>query len=99
MFPADASKTPLSGVSNGSRLLLVHSPTDLGRARTVRPIKSNRPAYEAALNVIVYAAGRREFRNRLNSIYVGEPSEAPIATVPLARLRYKGDWNPEPGAW
>jgi hypothetical protein len=99
MFPADATKTPLLGVSNGSRLLLVHSPTDLGRAWTVRPIRSNRPAYEAALNVIVYAAGRREFRNRLNSIYVAPPSDPPVASVPVARLRYKGEWDPEPGAW
>ena len=99
MFPSNGAMTPLLGVSNGARLLLVHSPTDLGRAWTVRPINSNRPAYETAINVIVYAAGRREFRNRLNSIYVAEPSDAPLATVPVARLRYKGGWDPEPGAW
>lgn len=98
MFP-QSSHQPFLGVSNGSRLLMVHSPNDLAKAWTVRPLKSNRPQYEAAINVIVYAAGRREFRNRLNSIHVAPPSEQPIGIVPVARLRYDGNWDPEPGAW
>lgn len=98
MFPSE-SKPHFQGVSNGSRLLLVHSPNDLAKSWTARPLRSNRPAYEAAVNVIVYAAGRREFRNRLNSIYVTPPSEKPIAVVPVARLKYEGNWDPEPGAW
>jgi hypothetical protein len=93
------TKPPLLAVSNGARLLLVHSPTDLARHWLLRPLKSNRPSYETAVNVAVYAIGKREFRNRLSTIYVPEFEGHTIGTIPIARLKYDGQWNPEPGAW
>ena len=93
------TKPPLLGVSNGARLLLVHSPTDLARHWLLRPLRSNRASYETAVNVAVYAIGRRNFRNRLDSIYVPPPAGRVSGTIPLARLKYEGNWDPEPGAW
>jgi hypothetical protein len=92
-------KLPLKGVSNGARLLLVHSPTDLARFWQTRPPRSQRGSSDLGLNIVVYATGRRDLRNRLVSNYVPKPAEPPIATVPLARLQYAGNWNPEPMAW
>jgi len=98
VFKQDTRPT-LLGVSNGSRLLMVHSPTDLARHWLLRPLRSNRPSYETAVNVVVYATGRRDFRNRVTSLYVPEFTESTIGTIPIARLRYEGNWDPEPGAW
>jgi hypothetical protein len=96
---SSAEKLPLKGVSNGARLLLVHSPTDLPRFWQTRPPRSQRASSELGVNIVVYASGRRDLRNRLVSNYVPKPSKPPIATVPLARLQYAGNWNPEPMAW
>jgi hypothetical protein len=50
--------------------------------------------------MFVYAAGKRELRNRLSSPYVTPLTEpAPQGTTTVARLKYDGAWDPEPGAW
>jgi hypothetical protein len=89
----------LRAVSNGVRLLLVHSPTDLTMAWQQRAEKTKRPHYELGVNLFVYAAGKADLRNRLNSPVVPIPPNPPSATYKLARLRHDGNWNPEPFAW
>ena len=91
-------KPLLRGVSNGSRLLLVHSPTDLSTPWQVRN-GTRRDAFEMGVNVFVYAGGKADLRNRLSSPYIaGVPGEAK-QTVKLARVKYVGNWDPEPYAW
>jgi hypothetical protein len=90
---------PLKGVSNGVRLLIVHSPQDLARWWQPTPTKSQRVHSEVAINIAIYAAGRRDLRNRIASPFVAEPGTQPIASVPFARLQYDGNWDPEPSAW
>jgi hypothetical protein len=92
-------KPKLMGVSNGARLLLAYSPTDLAARWSARPPKNARTGSEMAVNLAVYAAGLRDLQNRVVSSFVGQPSMSPIGTVPLARLQYEGNWDPEPGAW
>jgi hypothetical protein len=90
---------PLRAVGNGSRLLIVHSPQELNRHWGPRYEQRDPTAVETALNILLYAHGRREFRNRIDSLILPPPQDEPIATVPIARLRYDGNWDPEPGAW
>jgi hypothetical protein len=90
---------PLRGVDNGSRLLMVHSPLELNRYWSPRFEKQDPRSVQTAMNILLYAHGRREFHNRIDSLIVPAPTQPPIATVPVARLRYKGNWDPEPGAW
>jgi Domain of unknown function (DUF4159) len=91
---------PLKAVSNGSRLLLVYSPTDLTRGWVTRkPRDDTNPQSQFGLNLFVYAAGKDGFRKRLDSPYIPPPSFEPIGTIPIARVQYKGNWDPEPGAW
>jgi hypothetical protein len=90
---------PLIGVSNGSRLLMLHSPNDVARFWQKRADKLRRDTFELGVNVAIYGSGRRELRNRVESLVIPEPVEQPIGTVPVARLRYSGNWDPEPGAW
>jgi hypothetical protein len=94
-----AAHPPMLGVSNGSRLLLVHSPVDLSLAWQERSTKTRRWAFEIGTNIFVYASGKPDLRNRLDSPYVPAPPDAPKATLRVAVLQYNGNWNPEPAAW
>ena len=92
-------RPPLKGVSNGARLLMVHSPRDLAVRWHNREERSQADAFAVGINLMVYAAGKRDFRNRLDSPYLEPPDNAPVDTVGVARVRYDGNWDPEPGAW
>ena len=122
----------LWGVSNGSRLLMVHAPADVtlkwqqraDRAFEARATGAPRPGgsagpattpgmvtpdsdakatalapFQFGMNLFVYAAGKRDLRNRLDSAWVAAPDSPPVDAVRVARLRYGGNWDPEPGAW
>jgi hypothetical protein len=93
------AESQLTGIWNGSRLLMVHSGADLSRQWHPRYDKISPGSLQLGTNVVVYAAGRRNFLNRTGSLTVPPISAAPLATIPIARLRYGGNWDPEPGAW
>lgn len=92
---------PMLGVSNGARLLLVHSPRDLSLAWQERSTETRRWAFEIGTNVFIYASGKPDLRNRLDSPYIPPPPkrDTPTKTMPLIVLKYDGNWNPEPAAW
>ena len=91
---------PLKMVSNGARVLVLYSPNDLSRSWQMRDEKAKQHEFRLGVNLFVSAAGKRELRNRLNSPYVPPLTEpAPQGTTTLARLKYDGGWDPEPGAW
>jgi hypothetical protein len=89
----------LRAVSNGSRLLMLHSTTDLARYWELRDFKSKAEMFQWGTNLFLYAAGKRDLRNRLVSTYIPSPTAAPSQTFRVARLQYDGNWNPEPAAW
>jgi hypothetical protein len=90
----------LRAVSNGSRILMLHAPTDLARTWQARDEVKGRELYEFGVNLFLYAAGKRDLRNRLDSPFVSESREAaPNGKVALARLTYAGNWDPEPAAF
>lgn len=95
----DGQSPPLKAVSNGARLLMVHSPKDLARAWHNREEKAQEVAFGVGVNLMVYAAGKRDFRNRLESPYIEPPDAEPAETTRVARVQYAGNWDPEPGAW
>jgi hypothetical protein len=90
---------PLKAVTNGARLLMVHSPIDVARSWDIHDWNLATPAYQLGVNLFIYEAGTRDFRNRLDTNYVAAPTDAPVVTLPVARLRYAGNWDPEPYAW
>ncbi|HSV12784.1 MAG TPA: DUF4159 domain-containing protein, partial [Tepidisphaeraceae bacterium] len=95
------SPTHLKMVTNGTRLLWVHSPVDISPAWQERGFKTSLSTFQLGVNLFVWAAGRGDFRNRLDSPYIPQPSGDPQQTITVARLKY-GDgpaWNPEPYAW
>ncbi|HZN65212.1 MAG TPA: DUF4159 domain-containing protein [Tepidisphaeraceae bacterium] len=94
-----APKPKLRGVSNGTRLLIVHSPTDLATQWQQRAEKVAPDAFRLGVNLFLYAAGKTSLRNRLESPYIPEPTDSPATKVAVARVKYPGNWDPEPGAW
>jgi hypothetical protein len=90
----------LRGVSNGARLLMVHSPTDVSQHWQMRAEKTRRSAFELGMNLFLYASGKADLRNRLASSYLPAP-EFPAAggRVAITRVKYPGNWDPEPMAW
>jgi hypothetical protein len=94
------NRPKLKYVTNGSRILMVHSPSDLTQHWQLRAEKSKRAVFELGVNLFLYASGKADLRNRVTSSYI-----APLATpaaggaVNVVRLRYPGNWNPEPMAW
>jgi hypothetical protein len=106
-------RPPLKYVTNGARVLMVHSPTDLSthwQKREDRQWEGGHeadPAYKGrqlapfqiAANLFIYAAGKRDLRNRLETTWVPPVNAAPLATIKVARLQYAGNWDPEPAAW
>jgi hypothetical protein len=89
----------LRGVFNGARLLWVHSPTDLAVSWQQRAEKSKREAFEMGVNLFVYAGGKTELRNRIEDRAIPKPDFAPSSSLAIARLKYAGQWDPEPAAW
>lgn len=93
------TRPELRGISNGARLMFVYSPADITRLWQAKPTKSNRTNNDLGLNLAIYSAGRRDLRNRLDSLFIPPPPVPPLTMIPLAQLQYEGNWNPEPGAW
>jgi hypothetical protein len=100
-FALNRKKPPtIMTVTNGSRVLLVYSPTDIasGWVKAKLTEKTNMDM-QTGMNIFVDAAGPNEFRNRLNTPYIDPSVVKPIGTLPIFRIKYDGNWDPEPGAY
>jgi hypothetical protein len=98
---AKANRPRLRAIGNGSRLLWVHSPTDLAVNWQQRAERSKREAFEMGVNLFVYAGGKADLRNRIEARAIPRPNFEPSSTIALARLKYAGggNWDPEPAAF
>lgn len=101
VFAKPAMKPALKYVSNGARVLIVHSPKELTGAweKWTKKIRRGPPGMDTVLNAAVYSSGKAPFKTRLSSTYITPPSITPVGTIPVARVRYEGRWDVEPGAW
>ena len=89
----------LSGVSNGVRLLAVHSPRELSLAMQLGPRQSQMPLYELLANIYMYATDRGRLRPRGVRWWPVAAKQRSRKTVRLARLKHGGNCDPEPLAW
>jgi hypothetical protein len=86
-------------VSNGSRILMLYSSEDLSKSWQLRDNKNKPFPFEIGTNLFIYAAGKRDLRNHITSTYIPAVAATPSATFTIARLKYAGNWDPEPAAW
>jgi hypothetical protein len=92
-------KPPLKFIGNGARVLMLHSPEDIAKHWQLRADRVQRNTFQFGTNLFLYAAGKRDLRNRLASTYLPEPQWEGEYVVRIARVMYTGAWDPEPMAF
>jgi len=88
-------------VSNGVRPLAVHCSEDLSREWQMQNFATKKHTFQAAANVYMYFTDkRRAVRGRGTTLWPPEPGKfEPAAVVKIARLKYDGNYDPEPLAF
>jgi len=89
---------PMQMVHNGVRPLIVAFTKDVGRGLQSNNTKRFGDSFVAMSNIYLFAVGTEPRRVRLESDYVVTPEDWPGEQVQVARIRYEGDYDPEPGA-
>ncbi len=90
--------TGLMVLSNGVRPLAIHSPKELSLSLQLGPSEANREAFELAANIVLYLTDKGDFR-RGGYAWRQAPYFKPRATIKLARLKFAGNYDPEPLVW
>jgi len=88
-------------VSNGVRPLVVHCDDDLSREWQLQNSATKRIAFETAANVYMYFTDlRAAIRARGTTPWPSAPGQfKPTAVCRIARLKYAGNYDPEPLAF
>jgi hypothetical protein len=102
-FPASKwkGKIEVEGLSNGSRELMLLVPReDVGKSWQLQLIGPKDHHFQLMSNILLYAVDRSDLRYK-GETHVITPDESitPRRAVKLARIRYAGNWDPEPGGW
>ncbi len=91
----------LLGVSNGVRLLVIHSAGDLSKSWQANAVTTHRDAFQLAANIQFHATDFSSLRRRgrpQERAWPSAPAVWPRRRVAVAVLRHEGNWNPEPMA-
>jgi hypothetical protein len=101
VYEAPKVKPALEMVTNGARVLWVHSPIDLTAAWQQNAQLSKTDAFRVGLDLAMYGGGKGGFRQRIETADTPPPPPAaPNNIVKVARVKYPQlTWDPEPGAW
>jgi hypothetical protein len=101
-FPVGGQKRPIDveALSNGARLLMILAPTaDLSGVFQRREFTKT-SAYEFFANAYLYAVEKTARTVKGESHIVRpDPATQPSTAFTVARLKYNGRWDPEPGGW
>lgn len=88
--------TGLMGVTNGVRLLAIHSPRELSGALQLGPGKANVPLFELMANMYLFATDKGTLRAKGTRLWLIADAFSPAATVTVTRVKYDGNYDPEP---
>jgi hypothetical protein len=102
-YPASKwkGKIEVEGLSNGSRELMLLIPRDdVGKSWQLQVTTHKEHHFQLLSNIFLYAVDRADMRYK-GDTYVITPDDSvtPRRTIKLARVRYAGNWDPEPGGW
>lgn len=90
-------KGTLLGLSNGARLLALHTAEDLPLYWQKNQTSTVSEAFQIATNLFFYATDKAMLlRARGTTLWPAAKDFEPAATVNVARLKYPGNWLPEP---
>ena len=98
-----ATKPPVEALTNGARELMVllpaGDPARQWQGQSFLPVA--RDVYgQLMTDLFLYAVDKQGLRRRGETYVVDRRTDVADATpVTVARLRYAGNWDPEPGGW
>ena len=94
----DSFKGEFYVISNGVRPLVIHTDADLARSWQLHQERTNANDFGAASNVLKYVTNF-SFRPRGAMLWPAEEQVETPTVVKLARLKFDGNWDPEPLAY
>ncbi len=91
----------LLGVSNGVRLLAIHSARDLSKAWQFNAAQTQPGPFRLAANIYFYATDFGPLRGRGTpmALWPAPPARKPAKTIEVALLAHEGNSRPEPMAY
>ncbi len=94
------NKPGVLGLSNGARELMLLLPrSDPARAWQAQTY-SKEELFQLGADIFLYSVDKMNLLSQGASYIVKpNPDLTPQRTVKLARLKYSGNWDPEPGGW
>jgi hypothetical protein len=102
-YPASRWKTPITlyGLSNGIRELMILIPNgDPGKYWEMGVGSGHENFWQMGADLFEYVTSRTKLRFRGESYVVKlDTSIKATKTIPIGRLQYGGNWDPEPGGW
>ena len=100
--PQLKNQPSLLGLSNGVReLMLLFPAADPPRGWQLDNFTAERKGLsEIATNIVLYSVDKQNLRYKGQTFIVTPVKDVKITrTIKLARLKYAGNWDPEPGGW
>lgn len=97
-IPPGPKRPRLRAVSNGARILALLSVSDQAGAWQSHEEKARPEPFQLATNLYVYATGKIR-PPRIATPYIEAAPGQPTTTFKIARIKFDGNWDPEPGAW
>jgi len=98
-FEVGAERRSLWGVSNGVRMLAIHAPAELSLAWQLRRELTDSDTFKLGANIYLYVTDKEILPPRGVARWPAAKAFAPAETVRVARVKYAGDFDPEPLAW
>lgn len=94
-------KPIIQGLSNGVReLILLVADGDYSRYWQAYDIGGRSELFEVIANVYLYTVDKQNFRNKGETYLVkADDSIKTDRAIKVARLKYAGNWDPEPAGW
>jgi hypothetical protein len=88
-------------IGNGVREFMMLMPNDdAARHWQLEEVGRYAPQFQLADDIFLYAVDKKNFNEKGKTFFVSpDDSIAADRTIRLARLQYKGNWDPEPGGW
>ena len=86
----------LSVMTNGVRPLVIHCESDLPLAWQANAVKTMKPQFQVAANVFMYATDKGMMHHRASRRWPAQPTVTYNGSVKVIRLKWDGNWNPEP---
>ena len=92
----------LRGLTNGVRELAILLPDDPARTWQLQQTvgTGREEAYQSLYDIVLYGTDKRPLRTRGTPFLVARDENIKTdRTVKIGRLKYAGNWDPEPGGW